>query len=112
MKKFLVLLFYILISSAVIISQSSASDDNSVNSDDIREKEQKITENISEQVEKQIPRVTDPQMEKKLSEEAAKIKPYMGRDLNYEVRIIKRNDPHAFSLPGGLTYITTGCLIS
>lgn len=110
MKKFLVLLFYILISSAVIISQSSASDDNSVNSDDIREKEQKITENISEQVEKQIPRVTDPQMEKKLSEVAAKIKPYMGRDLNYEVRIIKRNDPHAFSLPGGLTYITTGML--
>ncbi|MBP9975611.1 MAG: M48 family metalloprotease, partial [Synergistaceae bacterium] len=30
--------------------------------------------------------------------------------LNYEVRIIKRNDPHAFSLPGGLTYITTGML--
>jgi hypothetical protein len=34
----------------------------------------------------------------------------MGRDLNYEVRIIKRDDPHAFSLPGGLTYITTGML--
>ncbi len=44
----------------------------------------------------------------KLSEVAAKIKPYMGRDLNYEVRIIKRNDLMLF-LPG-LTYITTGML--
>ena len=82
MKKFLVLLFYILISSAVIISQSSASDDNSVNSDDIREKEQKITENISEQVEKQIPRVRGPEVEKRLSDLTAMIKPHMTRDLN------------------------------
>jgi len=109
MKKFLMLLFFAIMISAVFISQSSASDKD-LTSDDIREKEQRITKNISEQVEKQIPRVRDPELEKKLSYLTARISPQMTRDLNYEVRIIKRNDPHAFSLPGGLTYITTGML--
>lgn len=109
MNKFLKLIFTVLMISAVFISQSSASD-NDLTSDDIREKEQRITKNISEQVEKQIPRVRDPELEKRLSYLIARISPQMTRDLNYEVRIIKRNDPHAFSLPGGLTYITTGML--
>jgi hypothetical protein len=61
-------------------------------------------------VEKQIPRVNDPVLEKKLEEIAAKIKPHMVRDLNYEVRVLEREDPHAFSLPSGRTYITTGML--
>ena len=112
MKKFMKLHLFILMIFAVTtltISQSSAAD-NDLASDDIRLKEQKITENISEQVEKQIPRVRDPKIENKLSEITSKLKPHMGRDLRYEVRIIKRDDPHAFSLPGGLTYITTGML--
>lgn len=109
MKKFLMLIFAVLMISPVFISQSSASDKD-LTSDDIREKEQRITKNISEEVEKQIPRVRDPELEKKLSDLAAGIAPHMERDLNYEVRIIKRNDPHAFSLPGGLTYMTTGML--
>lgn len=109
MKKFLKLHLFILMIFAVTISQSFASDSD-LNSDDIRLKEQRITDNISEQVEKQIPRVRETKMEKKLSEITSKLTPHMGRDLNYEVRIIKRDDPHAFSLPGGLTYITTGML--
>ena len=109
MKKFLPLIFVLIMISVLNISQSSASDKD-LTSDDIREKEQKITENMSEQVEKQIPRVSDPELEKKLSDIAARISTQMARQLNYEVRIIIRNDPHAFSLPGGLTYITTGML--
>lgn len=109
MKKFLMLLFFAIMISTVFISQSSASDKD-LTSDDIREKEQRITKNISEQVEKQIPLVRDPEIESRLSYLTARISPHMGRDLNYEVRIIKRKDPHAFSLPGGLTYITTGML--
>lgn len=109
MKKFLLLISFLIIISVLNISQSSASD-KYLTSEDLREKEQRITENISEQVEKQIPRVSDPELEKKLSDLAARIRPEMARDLNYEVRIIKRSDPHAFSLPGGLTYITTGML--
>lgn len=109
MKKLLMLMLFVLMISAVFISQSSASDKD-LTSDDISEKEKRITKNISEQVEKQIPRVRDPELEKRLSYITARISPQMTRDLNYEVRIIKRNDPHAFSLPGGLTYITTGML--
>lgn len=109
MKKFLLFMFFVLIISFISVSQAFATGD-AISPEKIREKEQKITENISEQVEKQIPRVRDTELEKKLSEVAERIKPQMGRDLNYEVRIIKRNDPHAFSLPGGLTYITTGML--
>lgn len=109
MKKFLLLISVVIIISFLNISLSVASDKD-LTSDDIREKEQRITENISEQVEKQIPRVSDPELEKKLADITARIKPQMARQLNYEVRIIKRNDPHAFSLPGGLTYITTGML--
>ena len=109
MKKFLLFIFVFIIISVLNISQSSASDKD-LTSADIREKEQKITVNISEQVEKQIPRVRDPELEKMLSDLTARIRPHMERDLNYEVRIIKRKDPHAFSLPGGLTYITTGML--
>jgi hypothetical protein len=109
MKKFLLLISFLIIISVLNISQSSASDKD-LTSDDIREKEQRITENMSEQVEKQIPRVSDPELEKKLSDIAARIRPQMARQLNYEVRILKRNDPHAFSLPAGLTYLTTGML--
>jgi len=94
----------------IVLASGAFADEVTAASDDIRLKEQKITENISEQVEKQIPRVRGPEVEKRLSDLTAMIKPHMTRDLNYEVRIIKRNDPHAFSLPGGLTYITTGML--
>ncbi|MDD4469044.1 MAG: hypothetical protein PHR29_03790, partial [Acholeplasmataceae bacterium] len=60
MKKFLLFIFVFIIISVLNISQSSASDKD-LTSADIREKEQKITVNISEQVEKQIPRVRDPE---------------------------------------------------
>ncbi|MFA6893813.1 MAG: hypothetical protein WCQ38_06105, partial [Synergistaceae bacterium] len=66
MKKFLMLIFAVLMISAVFISQSPASDKD-LTSDDIREKEQRITKNISEQVEKQIPLVRDPEIENRLS---------------------------------------------
>lgn len=101
---FFIFLFVILLSGRGFASEKTLSPE------EIREKEQKITEKISEQVEKQIPRVNDPVLEKKLEEIAAKIKPHMVRDLNYEVRVLERDDPHAFSLPSGLTYITTGML--
>ncbi|NLX85421.1 MAG: M48 family metalloprotease [Synergistaceae bacterium] len=101
---FLILLFIVLLSDRGIASEKTLTPEK------IREKEKKITQNISEQVEKQIPRVKDSALEKQLEETVAKIKPHMGRDLDYEVRVLERDDPHAFSLPSGLTYITTGML--
>lgn len=109
MKKPHLLISFVLIMSVFFASDCRAAE-NIYDTDDIRESEQRITEKISEQIEKQIPRVRDPETEKKLSDIAAGIKSKMGRDISYEVRIIKRDDPHSFSLPGGLTYITTGML--
>jgi len=73
-------------------------------------RELKIGKKASEQVEKQIPRVLDPVMEAKLAVIANKLIPYMSRNLNYKVRILEMKEPNAFSLPGGMTYITTGML--
>ena len=109
MKSALRYIFFIFL-LVILLSGRGFASEKILTPEEIREKEQKITEKISEQVEKQIPRVNDPVLEKKLEEIAAKIKPHMVRDLNYEVRVLEREDPHAFSLPSGLTYITTGML--
>ena len=109
MKSALRYIFFIFL-FVILLSGRGFASEKILTPEEIREKEQKITEKISEQVEKQIPRVNDPVLEKKLEEIAAKIKPHMVRDLNYEVRVLEREDPHAFSLPSGLTYITTGML--
>ena len=73
-------------------------------------KEVKMGKKVSAQVEKDIPRVLDPAEEARLAVIAAKLTPYLQRNLNYEVRIIDMKEPNAFSLPGGMTYITTGML--
>ena len=109
MKKTLFYIFLILL-FVTLLSNRSVASGKTLTPEEIKEKEQRISEKISEQVEKQITRVKDPALEKKLEEIAIKIKPYMGRELDYEVRVLERDDPHAFSLPSGLTYITTGML--
>lgn len=73
-------------------------------------REIKIGNKTAEQVEKQYIRVLDPSREAKLAMIANKIKPYLQRDLNYNVRILEMKEPNAFSLPGGFTYISTGML--
>ena len=73
-------------------------------------KEVKMGKKVSAQVEKDIPRVLDPAEEARLAMIAAKLTPYLQRSLNYEVRIVEMKEPNAFSLPGGITYITTGML--
>ena len=57
-----------------------------------------------------MPRVLNPSVEAKLSMIAARLIPHMQRELEYEVRILEMEQPNAFSLPGGMTYITTGML--
>lgn len=73
-------------------------------------KEIKIGKKTAEQVEKQYIRVHDPSREAKLAMIANRIKPYLQRDLQYNVRILEMKEPNAFSLPGGFTYISTGML--
>lgn len=73
-------------------------------------RELKIGRKGSQEVEKQYPRVLDPSTEAKLAMIAAKLTPHLQRDLEYSVRIIEMKQPNAFSLPGGITYFTTGML--
>lgn len=73
-------------------------------------REIKMGKKISEEVEKTMPRVLDPAMEARLATIAGKLTPYLKRDLEYKVRIVEAKEPNAFSLPGGMTYITTGML--
>ena len=73
-------------------------------------REIKIGKKTAEQVEKEYIRVHDPSREAKLAMIANRIKPYLQRDLHYNVRILEMKEPNAFSLPGGFTYISTGML--
>lgn len=102
--------FFLLSIIFFAFTAASKAADQIIDQEKIREKEKKITENISEQVEKQIPGFKDQKAERELSLITENLRPHMSRGLDYEVRIIEREDPHAFSLPGGLTYITSGML--
>ncbi|MEG1502166.1 MAG: M48 family metallopeptidase [Synergistaceae bacterium] len=73
-------------------------------------KEKKMGIKSAKEIEKQIPRVLDPDKEAKLTGIMNKLIPYLKRNLDYEVRIIEMKVPNAFSLPGGITYFTTGML--
>jgi len=66
----------------------------------------------SQEIEKEMPRVLDPAKEARLAMIAGKLTPYMGRELSYDVRIVSMDEFNAFSLPGGITYITTKMLDS
>ncbi|WP_418445594.1 M48 family metalloprotease [Cloacibacillus evryensis] len=73
-------------------------------------RELKIGRKGAEAIEKQVPRVLDPAAEARLAMIAAKLTPYLQRDLEYSVRILDMKEPNAFALPGGRTYFTTGML--
>lgn len=79
-------------------------------SDKTIKREIKIGNKGGDEIEKHIPRVLDPVAEAKLAMIASRLIPYLQRDLEYNVRIIEMEQPNAFALPGGRTYITTGML--
>lgn len=73
-------------------------------------KEVKIGAKAAAEVEKQMPRVLDPSEEAKLAMIGDKLAPYMTRPLSFDIRIVSDDQPNAFSLPGGRTYVTTAML--
>ncbi len=79
-------------------------------SDKTVKREIKLGRKSAEEIEKHLPRVLNPSVEAKLAMIASRLTPQMQRDLDYEVRIVEMSQPNAFSLPGGITYITTGML--
>lgn len=106
-KKILILTLTLALMAAAGAAHAAASPEPS---DKTIKREIRIGRKSAEEIEKHVPRVLNPSVEAKLSMIASRLVPYMQRDLDYEVRILEMKQPNAFSLPGGMTYITTGML--
>ncbi len=74
------------------------------------DREIKLADKVSEQVEKQWDRVTDPVRVARVTLLLSRLTPFTERDLSYEVRLVEEKRPNAFALPGGRIYMTTGML--
>lgn len=61
-------------------------------------------------VEQRWDRITDPVKITRLNIILRRLIPCLKRDLPYEIRLIREDSPNAFSLPGGIIYITTGMI--
>lgn len=106
-KKILLLITAFALLAAAAAAYAAASPEPS---DKTIKREIKMGRKSVAEIEKHLPRVLNPSVEAKLSMIASRLIPHMQRDLEYEVRIIEMEQPNAFSLPGGMTYITTGML--
>lgn len=74
------------------------------------DREIKLADKVSEQIEKRWDRVTDPVRVARVTMILSKLTPFTERDLPFEVRLVEEKRPNAFSLPGGRIYVTTGML--
>ena len=106
-KKFFSLIIALALLAAAGAAYAAASPEPS---DKTIKREIKLGRKSAAEIEKHVPRVLNPSVEAKLSMIAARLIPHMQRELEYEVRILEMEQPNAFSLPGGMTYITTGML--
>ncbi|MCD8234858.1 MAG: M48 family metallopeptidase [Cloacibacillus porcorum] len=107
MKKTMLALMLIVLLLPAVAAHAAASPEPS---DKTIKRELKIGRKGAEAIEKQVPRVLDPAAEAKLAMIASNLTPFLQRDIDYKVRIIEIKEPNAFSLPGGMTYFTTGML--
>ncbi len=73
-------------------------------------KEIRLGAKVAGQVEERWERVADPSVSARLAMICSRLAPYMSRDLPYEVRCIREKSPNAFSLPGGIIYMTSGMM--
>lgn len=74
------------------------------------QKEIRIGAKVAEQVEGRWERIVDPSVIARLSMISSRLVPFMNRELPYEIRCIREKSPNAFSLPGGIIYVTSGML--
>jgi hypothetical protein len=74
------------------------------------DREIKLADKVSEQVEKHWDRVTDPVRVARVTMILSRLTPYTERDLPFEVRLAEEERPNAFALPAGRIYMTTGML--
>lgn len=74
------------------------------------EREVKLGKSVAEDIEKQWARVLEPSRVARTEVILVRLRPHLERSLDYEVRVVEQKMLNAFSLPGGITYVTTGML--
>lgn len=107
MKKFCALVTAVLMLFVPAVLWAAASPEPT---EKTMKREIKIGKKGQKVIEEHIPRVFDPDEEARLALIADRLTPYLQRKFNYTVRILDVKQPNAFSLPGGMTYFTTGML--
>lgn len=75
------------------------------------EYEEKVGQQAAKQVEEEYPRYEDEEAQAKLDAMVAEIAAASGRpEITYDVRLLDTDMVNAFSLPGGIIYVTRGLL--
>ncbi|HNR66001.1 MAG TPA: M48 family metalloprotease [Atribacterota bacterium] len=75
------------------------------------EKEEKIGRRLAESVEKQYKLIEDDEAIRKVSQIGEYLKEASGiNKINYQIKIVEREGPNAFALPGGFIYLTADLL--
>lgn len=65
-------------------------------------------EEVSKELEAHFERVENPVLLARLSMILQRLTPFAERPLPFQVRVVQEERPNAFSLPGGIVYMTTG----
>jgi Zn-dependent protease with chaperone function len=94
---------------AIIFGLSVASAADAAVSDEIAE-EIALGRKVADQIEQNWERISDPVKVARLNMLLSRLISHLERNLPYEVRIIREETPNAFSLPGGIIFLTTGML--
>lgn len=76
----------------------------------LSEQERKLRDRTIEQVEKHWEIVKDPARAALVEMTGSRCAAFATRDLDYSFRLISEEQPNAFTIPGGVIYVTTGML--
>ena len=79
-------------------------------SSDATPQEVRLGRKGAEEIERHWRVIKDPALQAKVETIVTRLKPFMKRNLHYDIRIVDQESVNAFSLSGGTMYITTGML--
>lgn len=99
--------FFILFSCCLFLAGVAFASSNSSNEDS---REAELGKEIIKQVEGRWSRITDPVLTARLEVIFSRFRPFLTRNLDYQVRLIDDKEVNAFAIPGGTVYITKGML--
>jgi Zn-dependent protease with chaperone function len=105
-----ILLAIILFSAAAAPSSAAMPDIPQAVLNDATPQEVSLGRKGVEEIESNWRVIKDPTLQAKVETIVTRLKPFMGRNLPYDIRIVDQETVNAFSLAGGTMYVTTGML--